>query len=193
MPATDSSGRYTSTAIILHWAIAACILFNLAVGFFMEGLDPDARKIVVGLHVSSGMTVLALTAIRIVWRLTHAPPPFFPGMQRWQVHAAHAVHVLLYLMMVVMPVTGWMFLSAHPPRPGAGVRVWGLFTVPPIEPIAQLKEPLQKQFHDQWVGYHSIGAWILILLLVIHVAAALKHQWREGHPELSRMGIGRKI
>ena len=79
MPATDSSARYTSTAILLHWAIAACILFNLAVGFFMEGLDPDARKVVVGLHISSGMTVLALTAIRIVWRLTHAPPPFVPA------------------------------------------------------------------------------------------------------------------
>jgi cytochrome b561 len=71
--------RYSTVAIVLHWAIAALILLNIAVGFVMEGLSPPLKAAVVALHFSCGMTVLALTVLRLLWRLTHRPPPLSAG------------------------------------------------------------------------------------------------------------------
>lgn len=112
--------RYTSVAIILHWLIAALILFNFAVGYFMEGLPLPFRFTVVFLHISSGITVLALTVMRVIWRLTHEPPSYSARMKAWERHLAHAVHVFLYAAMVLMPLTGWAIISAHPPPGSAG-------------------------------------------------------------------------
>jgi cytochrome b561 len=183
--------RYTSVAIILHWLIAACILFNLSVGFFMEGFAPPARGVWVGLHISSGVSVLALSVVRLAWRIGHTPPEFPLSMPALERNAAMAVHTLLYVGMFVIPLTGFMFLSAHHPRPGMGIRVWGLFTLPPIDAIAQLSDPAQKAFHDRWVHYHSLAAWLMIWLLLLHVAGAIKHQIMDGENSFARMGIGR--
>lgn len=182
--------RYTTVAIALHWAIAALIIFNLAFGFFMEGFKPPLKGIVVPLHISSGITVLALTVVRIVWRLTHKPPPFSSDLTAWERTAAHAVHGFLYFMMVAMPLTGWSIISAHPPRPGAGPVIWGLFRVPPISAVANIDPSIQVKAHDNFVELHSIGGWIMLALLGLHVAAALKHQFYDRHAEFARMGIG---
>jgi cytochrome b561 len=96
--------RYTTVAIALHWTIALLILFNLSLGFFMEGFKPQLRAVVVPLHISSGLTVLILTAVRVAWRLTHSPPPFVDGLKRWERTAAHAAHGLIYVLMVLMPL-----------------------------------------------------------------------------------------
>jgi cytochrome b561 len=183
--------RYTKVAIALHWLIALGILFNLSIGYFMEGLSAHWRLVLVGLHSSSGMTVLALAIVRLFWRLSHRPPPFPPGMKAWERNMARIVHGFLYSLMLFMPITGWMFLSAHRPRPNGGVHVWGLVTVPHWEWISRLPEPYQKQFHDRWVGYHSIGSFVLLTLLVMHVLGALKHQYLDRQPEFARMGLGR--
>jgi cytochrome b561 len=184
--------RYTATAIVLHWAIAICILFNLSLGFFMEEFPPALRKATVGLHVSSGMTVLVLVLLRLGWRLSHRPPPFPRDMKPWEQRAAHLAHASLYVLMFAMPISGFIFMSAHPPRPGAGIHVWGLLNLPPIAPIAHLPVDYQKYFHDRWVSYHGLGACLLIGLLLLHVAGALKHQWLDGHAELARIGLGRR-
>lgn len=183
--------RYTRVAIILHWLIAACILFNLSVGFFMEGFAPHVRAVWVGLHISSGVSVLALSIARLAWRMAHAPPEFPRSMPSLERNAAAAVHTLLYVGMFVIPLTGWMFLSAHHPRPGMGIQVWGLLTLPPIDPIARLPDPAQKAFHDRWVHYHSLAAWLMIGLLLLHVAGAIKHRIMDGENSFARMGIGR--
>ena len=130
-PALDTAGsgwekelrsdRYTRVAIILHWTIAALIVFNLSVGFFMEGFPLPLKLFVVGLHVSSGMTVLALTVVRVVWRLLHEPPALPAETKPWERHTAHLAHFVLYAAMVLMPLTGWAIVSAHPAAgtPGA--------------------------------------------------------------------------
>lgn len=130
--------RYTNVAIILHWLIAACILFNLTVGFFMEGFSPSLRGVMVGLHISSGMSVLGLTLVRIAWRMTHMPPALPVGMPTLERQAAAAAHALLYVGMLVLPLTGWIFLSAHHPKPGMTLHVWGLLPLPQIGPIANM-------------------------------------------------------
>jgi cytochrome b561 len=186
------SQRYTGVAIVLHWAIALLIIFNLSLGFFMEGFAPEFKGITVALHISSGITVLALTVVRIIWRLLHRPPPFFATLATWERAAAHAVHFLLYLVMLGMPLTGWAIISAHPPNPAGGPSIWGLFHIVPIAPISHLDATAQKHAHDTYVNAHSIGGWMALALVVLHIGAALKHQFLDREPELSRMGVGRK-
>jgi len=184
--------RYTTVAIVLHWAIAALILLNIGIGFLMEGLAQPLKAIAVPFHFSCGITILLLTAMRVAWRLTHRPPPMAAQMAPWERAAAHAVHGLLYLLMMAMPLIGWSIISAHPPRPEGAARIWGVLRLPAIPPISHLGTAAQKAAHGLFVNAHAAGGWILTGLLVLHVAGALKHQWFDRRPELARMGIGRR-
>ena len=182
--------RYTAVAIWLHWSIALLILTNLPLGFLIEASSKAQRQALVPLHISIGITVLALTAARLLWRLAHRPPPFAAGTTRWERLLAHMVHGLLYLMMLGMPLTGWAILSAHPPRPGVGPMIWGLLRLPAIGPIAHMEAGAQKGAHDAFAQMHWLGGWIMVALLALHVAAALKHQFHDRQPSLSRIGLG---
>lgn len=204
--------RYTRGAIGLHWAIAFFILFNLATGFFMRSLPP----MTIVLHISSGITVLALTAIRVAWRLTHPRPPYPTDYKPWERHLAHLVHLCLYALMIGMPLTGWALISANPPPDSAGAAVeaqelaqegrtphangappiWFLFTLPLIEPIQRIGSepsglPAQRAVHARFDTAHLLGGWSMLILALLHVSGALKHQFVDGHRELARMGIGR--
>jgi cytochrome b561 len=224
--------RYTPVAIVLHWAIAALIIFNLSVGFFMESWPLPIRFVAVMLHASSGLTVLALTVARVVWRLLNDPPPYPVGMKPWERHTAHFAHFLLYAAMVLMPLTGWAILSAHAPpgsrgaavefasrppvptgvQPGASpsrtmgagpsgppptLKVWNLIPMPMIVPIQAIGEepggvaPL-RELHDEFVEWHSVGGYLLLTLLILHIGGALKHQFVDRQSEFARMGMGRK-
>lgn len=212
--------RYTRIAILLHWTIAGLILFNLTLGFFMEGFPPALRGVIVPLHISSGITVLALTGLRVVWRLVHRPPPFPADMRPAERLAARSVHLVLYLAMILMPLTGWAIVSAHPPagsagaiaeaaaraaaaptpapaKParGGGIRIWGVVPLPSLPPIAQVGATVeglakQKELHGDFVHLHRRGGLLLIGLLLLHVLGALKHQFIDRQPQFSRMGIG---
>lgn len=114
--------RYTRVAIILHWLIAALIVYNLISGFVIwdfakEFFQANRPFYVAGLisHISSGLTVLVLTVARIFWRLTHEPPPYPDDMKPWERHAAHFAHFFLYGAMLLMPLSGWAIVSANPP------------------------------------------------------------------------------
>jgi len=229
---TAPRDRYTRVAIFLHWAIAAFIVFNLCTGLFMEGWPPPIRFLVLMLHASSGLTVLALTVARVVWRLVNEPPPYPAGMKPWERHAAHFAHFLLYAAMVLMPLTGWAILSAHSPpgsrgalvefsaprvglpgvKPGAAppgavaarppgppptLKIWNLVPMPKIAPIEAVgTEPggvaPQRVLHDEFVQWHSVGGFLLMGLLALHILGALKHQFIDRQSEFARMGIGRK-
>lgn len=215
-PRRRATRRYTSVAIALHWAIAALILYNLLSGLLRDALPRGFFQF----HVSSGLTILALTVIRIVWRLTHKPPPLLP-MKTWEARLAGVVHFLLYAAMLFVPWTGWVMISANPPPASAGAAyvaeqvaaaaaargepapiprkpplVWGLFPAPMIGPVADLgREPAgvaeQAAFHEQMEGVHGKVALLLLFLLALHVGGALKHQFADREPELARMGLGR--
>lgn len=218
--------RYTRVAIILHWTIAALIVFNLSVGFFMEGFPLPLKLPVVSLHVSSGMTVLALTVVRVVWRLLHEPPPHPADTKRWERNTAHIAHFLLYGAMVVMPLTGWAIVSSHPAAgtPGAiefakqharppmpagmkpparpsggsaarGMKIWFVIPMPVITALQRVGEQPeglkgQDELHETFVSWHSLGGYLLLALLGLHVAGALKHQILDRQAELERMGVG---
>lgn len=218
--------RYTRVAIALHWLIAAAILYNLISGLLNEVLP---RWFFV-FHISSGLTILILSLVRVGWRLTHKPPPFLP-MRRWEANLAHGVHFLLYAAMLLMPFTGWAMISANPPAgsPGAAyaeqlgaprapapVRAkpgspqtpaaparrrapplfWGLFPVPLIAAVNEVGRapagvPEQRELHERFETIHAVGGWVMLILLVLHLGGALKHQLLDREPELARMGLGR--
>ena len=136
-----SRDRYSRVAIFLHWTIAAFIIFNLCTGFFMaswlaetSATPPQIRWLSLMLHASSGLTVLALTVARVVWRLLNAPPPYPAAMKPWERHSAQLAHFLLYAAMVLMPLTGWAILSAHPPAGSRGAATVKL-PPPPTAPL----------------------------------------------------------
>ncbi|MGI4731354.1 MAG: cytochrome b [Janthinobacterium lividum] len=133
--------RYTNVAILLHWAIALGILYNLATGLFGEYLPAGAFA----LHVSSGITVLALTVVRIAWRLTHRPPPML-SVPEWQKTLAKAVYALFYAGMVLLPLSGWAMVSASPPAGSAGA-AWAQAhprVPPPPQPLPAAASPAGK-------------------------------------------------
>ena len=189
--------RYTDVAIWLHWAIAAFIVFNLACGLLFDAMPKGLRGAIIPLHISAGITVLALTIVRIAWRLTHRPPPMLP-MAGWEKGLAHTVHFCLYLAMLGMPLTGWAMISAHPaPPPPArnSIMVWGVIPLPKLAPIVHLGDGPDgaaqlHEAHETFEGRHGTGGWVLLGLFLLHVAGALKHQFVDRRRELARMGVG---
>ena len=135
-----SAQRYSAVAIILHWAIAFAILFNLVLGFWMHltadsGHATQAVFQAFQLHKSVGLSVLALSLVRLAWRLTHKPPPLPAAMPAWEAFAARATHWAFYLLMIAIPLTGWLYVSAgwsHEQHRAFNVPTiyFGLFPVP---------------------------------------------------------------
>ena len=180
-----AGARYTAVAIVLHWAIAAAILANLAVGWWMH---QGAEGEVVGtgvvaafqLHKSLGLTVLALSVLRLVWRLTHRPPPLPAAMPRWEQRAARATHWAFYLLMVIVPLSGWTYVSAQWWRdaPFNTPTLWfGLFKVPHLFDAGAMPLDQRKVVAARNLAAHAWLAWSMAALLALHVAAALRHHF----------------
>jgi cytochrome b561 len=205
--------RYTTVAIVLHWSIAAMILYNLVSGLLRQSL-PNA---LFALHETSGISILLLSAVRVVWRLTHRPPPSH-HMKAWQRTFASAVHAMLYLAMLVLPLSGWALVSATPPlgSPGAiwymahlpspplgggtvprphVIIVFGRLQLPGIGFIRDMgRAPAgvgsQRVLHEAIKHSHLIGGWVMVALIFLHLVGALKQQMVDGNSVLTRMGIG---
>ena len=167
--------RYNRGAVILHWLIAALIVANLAIGLFHESLPRGAIPI----HKSIGFTVLALSALRLLWRLTHRPPRIPRDVPAWQRLAASLSHWTFYLLMFALPVSGWVFVSAAVPR--RPLDYFGLFPLPYL-PVVQDKS-VNAPFHQG----HVVMGWIMLGLLALHVVAALKHHFLDRDTVLARM------
>ena len=169
--------RYSLPAIVLHWALAAAIFASLIVGNFVAGLAVSPLQLrLVNWHKWAGITILALSLLRLGWRLTHRPPPDVP-MARWQRRAAHATHALMYALFVAVPLAGWAYSSAS----GFQVVWFGVVALPDfVAPDRALAAVLE--------GVHALLAYSLAALVALHVAAALKHQLVDRDALLARMG-----
>lgn len=171
------SERYTRVAIAFHWVIAALIVINLGLGIAHDSLPKDWQ--VMPLHKSIGLTVLALTIGRIVWRLMHPAPPLPGDLKPWERMSAHVSHFLLYAFMLALPLTGWAMSSGPKRRP---LEWFGLVDVPylPVSPAAA------GLGHDA----HGVLGWAMIALLVLHIGAALRHHFLLRDNVLARMTPG---
>lgn len=159
----DRADRYNRTARALHWIIAALVIGNIAGGLLHDALEDVVN--LMPLHKAAGMTVLALTLVRIGWRLTWTAPPHPHAMSGLEVLAAKATHLLFYALMLAMPVTGWIMASA-----GKYPLTWfGLFDLPKL-PVTR-EDPLYAIGHE---GHELLG-WLFLALAVLHIAAALRH------------------
>lgn len=155
--------RYNGVARALHWAMALLIILALVLGIGHDALPKDWA--VIPIHKSIGLTVLALTLVRIVWRLAHPAPRLTMPMPRWESGVAHATHALFYIFMIVLPLSGWIMTSAGT-RP---LNWFFLFDVP--------KLPVTKgdMIVDLAGEGHEVMGFIWAALILLHIGAALRH------------------
>lgn len=168
---------YTAIAIGLHWLIALGIAGSFAVGLYMQDLplSPDKLKIY-SWHKWAGVTIFLLVLVRLGWRLSHVAPAPPAGLPAWQLRAAAAVHGLLYVLMIAIPLSGWLMSSAKGYQ-----TVW--FGLVPLPDLLQKDKALGEMLAliHQWLNYGMAG------LVLAHAGAALKHYFIDRDGVLPRM------
>lgn len=173
--------RYTTTAIVLHWLLAAAIFASLLVGNFLSGLPVSPLHLrLANWHKWAGVTILALSLLRLAWRLAHRPPPDVP-MARWQRSVAHATHWAMYLLFIAVPLAGWAYSSAS----GFPVVWFGVLALPDF--VAA-----DKALAESLAPLHALLAYLLAALIAVHVAAAIKHHVVDRDGLLARMGLAQR-
>jgi len=175
------AARYTRTAVVLHWLIAALVVGQFAWGWLMQEIPkspPGMRADAFNVHKSIGLCLLGLTLFRLGWRIAH-PPPTLPRMAAWQATLARVTHGALYVAMIVQPVAGYLgsVWSGYPVKWfGVTLPAWGAKSVP---------------LKDAMSDVHLVTSFVLLALVVLHVAGALYHALR-GDGLLARMAFGRQ-
>ena len=159
--------HYSRTAKGLHWLIALLMLSLLGLGFYMHDLPLSPQKLqLYSWHKWAGVTVFLLVIVRLAWRVTHQPPALPAGMPRWQQWAAHTTHLLLYVLMLAIPLSGWLMSSAK-----GFQTVW--FGILPLTDLLAK----DKALGDLLQTLHMSLNLLLVALLVAHVGASLKHHF----------------
>jgi cytochrome b561 len=191
--AANTRTRYGNVAMTLHWLIAALVLTNLYLGLSFDSYpkgDPSLFQ-VVQIHKSIGLSVLVLSLARLIWRLVNPVPPLPAGMSPLLKFAAHATHYLLYFLIIAIPLSGWAMVSAS--RLSIPTHYFGLFDWPNIGFIANMPLDQKHGLHEPLEAIHTYLAWSAIVLVVLHVAAALYHQFFRRDDVLRRMFPGTRV
>jgi cytochrome b561 len=168
--------RYSPIAMLLHWVLALAIIGSFSMGVYMSDLPFSPQRLkLYNWHKWAGVTILALSALRLLWRLTHKPPADIP-MPGWQRSAAHGTHMLLYVLFFAVPLVGWAYSSAA----GFPIVWFGVLPLPSFVPV-------DKELAEAIKPWHGYLAFAMAALVLMHVAAALKHQLIDRDGLLSRM------
>jgi cytochrome b561 len=167
------SAHYNKVARILHWTMALLLVGNL-IGGLIHDIAP--RMIMPG-HFMGGLLILTLAVIRLLWRFTHRPPAWPAHFATWEKVSAGAVHWALYAMMILVPLSGWVMVSSS----DRTISIYGLFTLPKL-PVEQ-----SEAFGDLMSERHELLAYATIALIVLHIAAALRHHYVKKDGMLARM------
>jgi len=179
--------RYTAVAMTLHWVIAVMIGINLVLVWFADKWPEGWVRPAIDTHKSIGITVLGLAILRLLWRFANPAPPLPADYPRWEKYAAHAAHIALYVLIFAIPLSGWLHDSAWKDGPTHPMKLFWLVPWPRIPQIAHMPATPKEHFHDALYAVHKYLAYVLYGLFVLHVGAALKHQWIDKEPELQRM------
>jgi cytochrome b561 len=187
--ATHAGARYTRVARALHWAVALLLLVATGLALFRETFSAQAVWMI-SAHKVAGLGVLGLALARVAWRLTHRPPPFPDEVGRLEARVARAVHWALYVLMIVVPVAGWVFTSHAPFERPLDYR--GRETVPAL-PLGR-----DDAASFAWHEAHELLGFALISLIALHVLAVLRHRLFGVRPLLDRMlapggGLSRRL
>ena len=172
--------KYNPVAMAFHWLLGLAIVAAFSVGLYMHELPVSPSRLkLYNYHKWAGITILALSALRLLWRLTHRPPADVP-MPAWQARVAHLTHIALYALFFAVPLAGWAYSSAA----GFPVVLFGVLPLPDfVEKNKELAEAIKP--------LHAALAFAMAGLVIAHVAAALKHQFIDRDNLLARMRPGR--
>lgn len=173
----EGVSKYSKTAIVLHWTIAVLVIYNIAAALLTEGLPKPVHEFLMGLHLSFGILILLLAVARLAWRLMNKPPARPDGLAAWETWLARIVHILFYALIILLPLSGWVWMSAE----GYPVNMFGLFDMPSL-PVEKSKA-LAHVMHER----HELLGYAMLILVVLHVAGALKHQYLDKWPFVQRM------
>ncbi len=182
--------RYTRVAMFLHWLIALLIIINVALIWSVDWISEERIRLVIDSHKSFGITVLGLVLMRMLWRAANPPPQLPDAYPPAEKKAAHLAHIALYVLMIGLPLSGWMHDSAWKAAGEIKMYLFGLFEWPRIGVIMNLEPAFKERLHGIFGGIHHWLAYALYVLVGLHIAAALKHQFWDGDPELQRMWPG---
>lgn len=167
MQLTNTSLRYGLVAILFHWLMAVMMIALVVIGLWMTRMPISLLKLkLFGWHKEYGMLILFLVMLRIVWRIGNIVPLLPSTLPRWQKCAAHLVHWLFYILMIALPITGWLLTSAS----GLPVSLFGFVVLPDLVSSNESLRLLLIMIH-QWLSY------LLIFIFFAHVGAALKHHF----------------
>jgi cytochrome b561 len=169
--------RYSMGAMVLHWVIAIAVIANWRIAEGAEHASREAAGAIMAQHKALGMTILALSLLRLVWRLAKRPPPLAVTLQPWEAKLARLVHTIFYVLLIGLPLGGWLANSMY----GQGVDVFGLFTIP------ALPAPQDKDLGHEIFEVHGALAHVMLLLVALHVLGALKHHFLDKDGNLYRM------
>ena len=186
-PQIEMPLRYTRTAMVLHWLIALLIICNVVLGLTAESFPDSWVRRIVDTHKSIGITVLGLVLLRILWRVSHRPPPLPKAFPKWEHMAAHIAHFLLYLLMIGLPLSGWLHDSAWKDAATHPMHLFGLIPWPRVGFVMHLDPVLKESLHDRFGALHTWLGYALYALLAMHVGGALKHQWIDKKSVITRM------
>lgn len=178
---TPQIHRYTLPAILLHWLLGLALFGLFGMGLFMSDLPISPLRLkLFNWHKWAGITVLVLSVVRVVWRLTHRPPPLpdqlVISMPTWQRWAHSGTHHALYALFFLVPLIGWAYSSAA----GFPIVLFGVLPLPDFVPADKALAELIKPWHE-------FSAFAMMGLVLLHMAAALKHQFLHKHPLIQRM------
>jgi cytochrome b561 len=171
------SNYYTPVAVGLHWLLALLIVCSLGVGWYMVDLPVSVQRLkLFNWHKWTGVTILMLSALRLLWRLSHPAPALPDTMPAWQRAASHASHGMLYVLFFAIPLVGWAYSSAA----GFPIVWFGVVALPDWVPRSRELAEALKPWHG-WLAY------TLASIVVVHIAAALKHHWIDKDHVMARM------
>lgn len=169
--------HYTATAKLLHWLMAALLFGMLALGFYMHDLPLSPTKLqIYSWHKWAGVTAFLLLAFRLLWRVTHRPPALPESMPKLMQFAAHAGHLMLYVLMIAIPLSGWLMSSAK----GFQTVYFGILPIPDLL-------DKNKELGDLLALVHKSLNLFFVAVLAGHIGAALKHHFIDQDDILKRM------
>ncbi|HEX4179766.1 MAG TPA: cytochrome b [Caulobacteraceae bacterium] len=179
--------RYSTVAIVLHWLIAVLLITNIGLAWYFNTLTGEAKIEPTQLHKSIGITVLTLSVARLGWRLA-VPAPRLPAyVTGWEKGLAQTVHVLFYGVMLGMPLSGWAMVSASPLIKVFPITLFHIAPWPAMSFLTNLPHDQMKQAHKVFEATHGLLAKLAYVLIVLHVAGALKHQLISRDDVVGRM------
>ncbi len=173
----SAQNRYSTGAMVFHWVIAIAVIANWRIAAVAEHASETDAAYWMGHHKALGISILALSILRLLWRLAHPVPAMPNSYATWEKMLARTVHFIFYVLLIGLPIGGWLGVSLF----GGNVDMWGLFTLPGL-PVGEARETGKAI-----IGLHKTGGEIFIYLIALHIIGALKHTFWNKDGTLFRM------